>query len=88
MQHSGIILEYAQVGRIIEVRAIDPNDGLEVTYMVPVNTPDQELELIALRKLDWVRNRRELGHANAASGASTGSTPGGVRKDRRGGILV
>ena len=86
MQHSGIIIEYAQIGRIIEVRAIDPNDGLEVTYMAPVGTPDQELELIAVRKLDWVRNKKAVQHQSADKAQPNAST--GVRRDRRGGIIV
>lgn len=82
MNMMGVILEYAQIGNAVEVRAIDPADGLEISFMAPIAAPQEEIELIALRKLDWVRRRR-MNSASAAKDLSVES-----RRDRRGGILV
>jgi len=52
-----IILEYAQVGNALEVRAIDVADGLEVAFIVPANATDLEIQQLAASKLAYVRSR-------------------------------
>ena len=66
----------------MEVRAVDVNDGLEVAFIAPVNTPDRELEIIARRKLTYVRRKRERGR----SGGASATKPSSDR--RRRGIIV
>lgn len=69
-----IILEFARIDNAMEVRAIDASDGLEISFMAPANTPEAEIELIARRKLAWVRARKEGsgGHKNKPPHSSRG----------------
>ena len=78
-----VILEFTRVEGIVEIRAVSATDGLEVSFMAPAATPQQELEIIAVRKLEWVRTRKQGGTDKKAAGVT-----GGVRRDRRGGIIV
>lgn len=73
-------LEFHRAGNAMEVRAVDAGDGLEVSFMAPVNTPEAEITLIARRKLAYVRRKIE----NAESGAAEKPK----RPDSRGGIVV
>ena len=59
-----IILEYAQAGNSLEVRAIDAFDGLEVAFIVPAKTADPEIKRLAISKLNYVRSRKEKNKSN------------------------
>lgn len=74
-----IILEYAQAGNSLEVRAIDAFDGLEVAFIVPTQTADPEIKRLAISKLNYVRSRKEKKKSNKSPS----------RQDRNGrGILA
>ncbi len=75
---ASVLLEYFKHGNAMEVRAIDPADGLEVSFMAPSNTPDAEIELIARRKLQWVRARK-AGDGGGGQKKRPPRSPGGGR---------
>ena len=89
MSSGSIILEYAQIKNALEVHAIDADDGLEISFIAPVSTPQEEIDLIARRKLDWVR-RRNADRATSSDEKTTaiGRHSDDIRRDGRRGIIV
>ena len=75
-----ILIEMYVVGRSMEVRAVDESDGLEVAFIAPIRTPEDELRILSRRQLEYVRRKR----AEKASQKDTKKPP----RDDRGGILV
>jgi len=69
-----IIFEFVALGDSVRVAAVDVATGVEVIITGPVNTPQDDLERIAARKL-----MRRLGEGGGEPTASTQKTP------RRGG---
>lgn len=53
----GTYFEFTYQGAYVKVAAIDADSGLEVSIVGPVETPQSELEKLALKKLDFVRRR-------------------------------
>lgn len=85
----GFLIERIQIGNSLEVRAIDPADGLEVSFIAPVNTPDAEIRLLSQRKLEFVRARHARAEAARASDASKDNKKRPLRNGRNGrGIIV
>ena len=76
-------LEFHRIGKTMEVRAVDAGDGLEVSFIAPVNTPESEITMIARRKLGYVR-RKLTGELRS----SDEDTKSQKRSDRRRGIIV
>lgn len=58
INRSSILIEMARIGNAYEVRAVDADDGLEIAFIAPLNTPEAEIHLLAQRKLDYVRRKR------------------------------
>ncbi len=77
-----IYLEFARVGNAMEVRAIDALDGLEVSFMAPVNTPEAEITLISRQKLAYVRKKQ------AENRAKQEAQEAAKKPDNRRGIIV
>jgi len=61
MSERDILIEVRRLGGALEVRAVDAGDGLEVSFAAAAGTPMAELELLAARKLDYVRSRPRPG---------------------------
>ncbi|WP_018996690.1 DUF6898 family protein [Hirschia maritima] len=80
---SQMYLEFNQVGKAMEVRAVDAGDGLEVSFIAPVNTPEAEITLIARRKLAYVR-RKLSGTASSSDEKNAGKKS----RDSRRGIVI
>ena len=55
----GVYFEFTYQRTCVKVAAIDADSGLEVSIMGPIDTPQSELERLALKKLDFVRRRSE-----------------------------
>ena len=56
-----VYLEFTYQGSWVKVAAIDAGSGLEVAIVGPADTPQTELEKLALKKLEFVRRRLEEG---------------------------
>jgi hypothetical protein len=57
---SSVYLEFTVQGTCVKVAAIDPQSGLEVSFLGPAGTPRSELERLALQKLDYaLRKKRQ-----------------------------
>jgi hypothetical protein len=54
-----IYFEFTYRGSYVKVAAIDAGNGLEVSIVGPVGTPQLELEKLALKKLEFIRQRLE-----------------------------
>lgn len=57
----GVYFEFTYQGAYVKVAAIDADTGLEVSILGPVDTPQIELEKLALQKLEFVRRRNAEG---------------------------
>jgi hypothetical protein len=70
----GIIFEYYQTPtRAIRVCAVDEATGIEVVVICDSRLSQQEMQTVAMRKLDWVMDSR----ANTASARGVASDEGG-----------
>jgi len=56
-----VIIEFIPIGGSVKVTAIDVTTGTEVSAIGPASASQAELERIAIRKLDYVMSKRELG---------------------------
>jgi hypothetical protein len=54
-----VIFEHAKVGAIMRVTAIDAATGTEVVIQGPASASPQELQRVALTKLNYVLNKRK-----------------------------
>lgn len=54
-----VIFEHTKVGTIMKVTAIDAVTGTEVVIQGPANALPQELQRVALTKLNYVLNKKE-----------------------------
>jgi hypothetical protein len=54
-----IYFEFTYQGAYVKVAAIDADTGLEISLVGPIDTPQSELERLALKKLEFVRRRSE-----------------------------
>ncbi len=54
-----IYFEFIRVGTAVKVIAVDANSGTEVSIMGPANSPQTELQAVALQKLK--KRMRDLG---------------------------
>lgn len=48
------IIEFRQVGQVVKVSAIDPATGIEVSIPMPPKTPKEDMQRLAIRKLEYV----------------------------------
>lgn len=69
---SDVYFEITRQGAYVKVAVIDADTGLEVSIVGPVETPQSELEKLALRKLEFVRRRSEAKVAAAKQKAGPG----------------
>lgn len=53
-----VIFEFTQVGNSTKVTAFDPDTLVEVSIVGPTNAPEYQLRAVALRKLEYVLQRR------------------------------
>ncbi len=72
-----VFIEIQKVGSGLEVRAVAGSDGLEVSFIAPLNASQAQIEQLSLAKLAYVR-RKVTGGAG-----EDGSGPGG-----RGGLIA
>jgi phage head maturation protease len=56
-----VILEFHRVGNAVKVTAVDPQTFVEVSIVGSPATSEAELSRIAIKKLDYVLNRRRDG---------------------------
>lgn len=70
-----VFLEILQTPGGLDVRAIDADDGLEVSFIAPVNTPRAQIETLALAKLAYVRRKAAGDDDDGKGGSGSG---GGV----------
>ncbi len=52
------IIEFIQQGRYVKVTAIDTITGIEGTIVGDPNAPKEKLEQLALKKLQYVLNKK------------------------------
>ena len=55
----GVIVEFHQVGNAVKVSAVDTETFLEVSIMAPVHCTEKEMTDTVLRKLAYVREKRD-----------------------------
>jgi hypothetical protein len=53
-----ILLEFVVQGAFVKVTAIDPVSGLEASITGPAGAPRATLEVAAMRKLNYVRQKQ------------------------------
>lgn len=78
-----VYLEIQQTAGGLDVRAVDASDGLEVSFIAPVNTSRGQIEQLALSKLAYVRRKARGGSGGGPGG--DGPMGGG---DSGGGVLA
>ena len=54
-----ILLEFQRIGNAVKVVAMDPETLVEVTIMGPPGAGEEALSRIAMRKLEYVLNKRK-----------------------------
>lgn len=77
MSSAEVYLEIQQTPGGLDVRAVDASDGLEVSFIAPLNTTRGQLERLALAKLAYVR-RKNSGGGNDGGPSHNGGSGGGV----------
>jgi hypothetical protein len=55
---SEIYLEFQVHGAFVKVTAIDPSTGLEASITGPANAPRATLQAAVMRKLEYVRQKK------------------------------
>lgn len=56
---SEILFEYVRQGQYIKVSAIEPETKTEVCVVVPVGLSEKEMQIQALKKLQYVLKKKE-----------------------------
>ncbi|MBI1341084.1 hypothetical protein GC169_12860 [bacterium] len=56
-----MLLEMRQVAGLVEVRAVDTSDGLEVSFMAPLSASRGDIEHLAAAKLTYGRRKASQG---------------------------
>lgn len=54
-----ILFEYVRQGAYVKVTAIEPETKTEVCVVVPANLSEQQMQIHALKKLQYVLNKIE-----------------------------
>ncbi len=54
-----VLLEFQRIGNAVKVVAVDPESLVEVTIMGPPGAGEEALTRIAVRKLEYVLNKRK-----------------------------
>ncbi len=54
-----VLLEFQRIGNAVKVVAMDPETLVEVTIMGPPGAGEEALSRIAMRKLEYVLNKRK-----------------------------
>ena len=54
-----VIFEFSAMGNAVKVFAIDPESGLEVSIVGPVNAGEEVLRRTAMSKLRYMLNKRQ-----------------------------
>jgi hypothetical protein len=60
-----MIFEFSAVGNAVKVCAIDPDTGLEVSIVGPVNAGEEALRRTAMSKLRYMLDKRQASRRNA-----------------------
>ncbi len=55
-----VLLEFQRIGNAVKVVAMDPETLVEVTIMGPPGAGEEALSRIAMRKLEYVLNKRKM----------------------------
>lgn len=63
-ERESYIIEFHQLGNVVKVSAVDPATMIEVSIVGPANAGEEMLRRNAVRKLQYVMNKRHPGHAN------------------------
>ncbi len=50
----GYILEFYPVGNVVKVSAVDTETGTEVSIMGPATAPREQLQKLAIQKLEFI----------------------------------
>ncbi len=53
-----VLFEFITIGQSVKVCAVDPNTGVEVSIVGPLNESSRELKHIAMAKLNYVLGKR------------------------------
>lgn len=54
-----ILFEYVKQGKFIKVTAIEPKTRTEVCVVVPIGLSEQQMQIQALKKLQYVLKKKE-----------------------------
>ena len=53
-----VLFEFARMGKVVKVTAIDPKSGIEVSMVGDPHAGPETLKLLAKRKLEYVMTKR------------------------------
>lgn len=67
-----VLLEYSRIGQAVEVRAVSATDGLEVSFTVPANAAQVDIERLARAKLAYVRQKMRAATGKPGAGGRGG----------------
>ena len=56
-----VLLEFQRVGNAVKVIAMDPETAVEVSIVGPQDAGEEQLTRTAIRKLEYVLNKRKSG---------------------------
>ncbi len=56
-----VIIEIQQIGNAVKVTAVDPETQIEVSIFGPPSAGEEMLKRTAIRKLEYVLNKRRTG---------------------------
>ncbi len=56
-----VIIEIQQIGNAVKVTAVDPETQIEVSIVGPPSAGEEMLKRTAIRKLEYVLNKRRTG---------------------------
>ncbi len=56
-----VIIEFQQIGNAVKVSAVDPESQIEVSIVGPPGAGEELLKRTAIRKLEYVLNKRRTG---------------------------
>lgn len=54
-----ILFEYTRQGQYVKVTAVEPETMTEVCVVVPANLPQEQMQIHALKRLQYVLKKRE-----------------------------
>ena len=60
LQGREVIFEFAQIGQIVKVTAMDTKSLTEISIQGPISTPQNILQQNALKRLQYVLNKKGI----------------------------